>query len=228
MMPAMTSAARRRQVPWRVVGVCAHAPKGLVDRSCTWRRTVGDFSHRLSFRGPYLASYHTTIERHHTPHSMMSSYGSMTSPVGLSATTGTTAVMAATIPARSHPPSPPHTRADGRTGGRAGDDARTGGRTYGASMGRTCGRSCACVDVRGRVFRVVPPRDVSAPPRRTHRAMHRQVGYRAVGRLNPSGPAIKSSRSIRTTEKLNLRASRGALGRFFFGSFFGGVSQLRL
>ena len=53
-------------MPWRVVGVCAHAPKGLVDRSCTWRRTVGDFSHRLSFRGPYLASYHTTIERHHT------------------------------------------------------------------------------------------------------------------------------------------------------------------
>ena len=50
-------------MPWRVVGVCAHAPKGLVDRSCTWRRTVGDFSHRLSFRGPYLASYHTTIER---------------------------------------------------------------------------------------------------------------------------------------------------------------------
>ena len=157
MMPAMTSAARRRQVPWRVVGVCAHAPKGLVDRSCTWRRTVGDFSHRLSFRGPYLASYHTTIERHHTPHSMMSSYGSMTSPVGLSATTGTTAVMAATIPARSHPSSPPHTRADGRTGGRAGGRAgeradgragerrRTHGRSYVRGVDGTYVRSLVCV-----------------------------------------------------------------------------------
>ena len=67
-------------------------------------------------------------------------------------------------------------RTGGRTGGRAGDDARTGGRTSGASMGRTYGRSCACAGVRGRVFRVVPPRDPSAPPRRTHRGMHRQVG----------------------------------------------------
>ena len=67
-------------------------------------------------------------------------------------------------------------RAGGRTDGRAGDDARTGGRTSGASMGRAYGRSCVCVDVRGRAFRVVPPRDARAPPRRTHIGIYRQAG----------------------------------------------------
>ena len=113
-------------------------------------------------------------------------------------------------------------RADGRRGGRAGDDARTGVSTSGASMGRTCGRSCACVDVHGRVFRVVPPHDVSAPPRRTHRAMHRQVRYRAVGRLKPGGPAIKRSRSMRPIEAEPPRAStffRACQKTFFRGRY---------
>ena len=220
-------------MPWRVVGVCAHAPEGLVDRSCSWRRTMGDFRHRLSFRGPYLTSHHDDRTPPHTTLDDViiwldeeGARGVVGDDGNESATTGTTAVMAATIPATSHLHTRPRPRlptrartdgwaggraggrTDGRTGGRAGDDARTGGRTSGASMGRTCGRLCACVDVSGRrVFRFVPPRDVSAPPRRTHRAMHRQVGYRAVGRLKSSGPpAIKSSRSIRTTEMLNIRA----------------------
>ena len=53
-------------MPWRVVGVCAHAPEGLVDRSCSWSRTLGDFKHRPVFRGPYLTSHHDDRTPPHT------------------------------------------------------------------------------------------------------------------------------------------------------------------
>ena len=112
----------------------------LVDRSCSWRRTLGYFRHRPVFRGPYLTSQHDDRTPPHTTLDDATSYGSMTAPAGLSATTGTgtTAAMAAMIPARSHPP-PPHTRADGRAGERAG--GRAGGRASGRADGRTGGRA---------------------------------------------------------------------------------------
>ena len=128
-------------MPWRVVGVCAHAPKGLVDRSCSWRRTVGDFSHRLSFRGPYLASHRDDRTPLHTTLNDVIIWIDDVAcrVVGDDGNDGGDGG----DDSREVPPAlaSPHVR--GRTGGRAG--GRAGGRTGGRAGGRATTHARAVV-----------------------------------------------------------------------------------
>ena len=112
----------------------------------------------------------------------------------------------------------PHARA--RRGGRADREGRRAdGRatTHARAVVRTGRRWDVRAFARVRALMSVGVSFVSyrrATPAR-HRAAHIEEcigkwGFCAVGRLEPRGPAIRRSRSIRTTEKLNLRASRGA------------------
>ena len=131
-------------MPWRVVGVCVHAPKGLVDRSCTWRRTVGDFSHRLSFRGPYLLGIISHDDRT-PPHTTLDDVIIWLDDVArrVVGDDGNDGGDGGDDSREVPPASPPHTRADGQAGGRA--CGRAGGRTGGGAGGRAMTHARALV-----------------------------------------------------------------------------------
>ena len=188
-------------MPWRVVGVCAHAPEGLVGRSCSWSRTLGVFRHLPVFRGPYLTSHH---DDRTPPHITLDD-------VIIWLDDGARGVVCddgndgddGGDDSREVPPvlASPHAR--GRTGGRAGGRATTHAR----AVVRTGRRWDVRAVARVRALMSVGVSFVSyrrATPAR-HRAAHIEEcigkwGFRAVGRLKPRGPAIRRPRSKRLTE----------------------------
>ena len=129
-------------MPWRVVGVCAHAPEELVDRSCSWRRTMGDFRYRPVFRGPYLTSHHHDRTPPHTTLDDVIVWldDGARGVVGDDGNDGGDGGG----DSREVPPALASPHARGRTDGRAG--GRAGGRTGGRADGRatTHARAVVC------------------------------------------------------------------------------------